>query len=410
MPLCASTSPIPAVPPAVASAARGGGGGGDPAAGGPGRAVSRRRAGAGRRDTLAGFARHVVSYLQADDAADGSLLAFFTDADTDGDTATPRTRPPTERPAPRTRPPSASVPAVHGLACSRNSNLPSRPPECRCGTPGLSAPSSGATHTAVIRSAADRRAGRSSRSGTAGSTRKWCSAAAGGRRPGRASKHAGFEVGGSGGACGGVRLDGAIFAAPAGQCTVCASARRLDHGPAVSQHPGTSPRPGTGRPGPRNRDPHEKRARDGDPGTSAERAGDPGAGADGPGAPGTGADGSGAPATMDWPLELPPELAGYLRASLCIASWRDALLVMAAAGRPAAERGAEDFGIFDTESGSGPHPVSRPGPTRSPLPGPAVPCAGVPGPGRWFQARVLAPSPATGRSCSGWRPPFRTGP
>ena len=44
--------------------------------------------GSGRRDMLAGFARNVVSYLQADDAADGSLLAFFTDADADADTET----------------------------------------------------------------------------------------------------------------------------------------------------------------------------------------------------------------------------------------------------------------------------------------------------------------------------------
>jgi len=44
--------------------------------------------GSGRSDMLAGFARNVVAYLQADDAADGSLLAFFTDADADADTET----------------------------------------------------------------------------------------------------------------------------------------------------------------------------------------------------------------------------------------------------------------------------------------------------------------------------------
>ena len=60
-----------------------GGGGGDPAEGRRGGAGSKRRSGPGRGDTLAGFARHVVSYLQADDAADGSLLAFFTDTDTE---------------------------------------------------------------------------------------------------------------------------------------------------------------------------------------------------------------------------------------------------------------------------------------------------------------------------------------
>lgn len=44
---------------------------------------------------------------------------------------------------------------------------------------------------------------------------------------------------------------------------------------------------------------------------------------------------------------LPTALSGYLRASLCVPSWRDAVLVMAAAGREAAERGAEDFGVFE---------------------------------------------------------------
>lgn len=48
---------------------------------------------------------------------------------------------------------------------------------------------------------------------------------------------------------------------------------------------------------------------------------------------------------------LPAELAGYLRASLCIPHWRDAVLVMSAAGRQSAEQGAEDFGIFDPDSG-----------------------------------------------------------
>ena len=48
---------------------------------------------------------------------------------------------------------------------------------------------------------------------------------------------------------------------------------------------------------------------------------------------------------------LPAELAGYLRASLCIPHWRDAVLVMSAAGRQAAEQGAEDFGMFDPDAG-----------------------------------------------------------
>jgi hypothetical protein len=43
---------------------------------------------------------------------------------------------------------------------------------------------------------------------------------------------------------------------------------------------------------------------------------------------------------------LSDSLAGYLRATLCVAAWRDAVLVMAAAGRPAALAGAEEFGLF----------------------------------------------------------------
>ena len=87
------------------------------------------------------------------------------------------------------------------------------------------------------------------------------------------------------------------------------------------------------------------------------------------------------PRTAGRPLELSPELAGYLRASLCIPSWRDAVLVMAAAGRPAAERGAEDFGMFDTDAGSSARPGTGPGsrlrPTPSPLTRPDA--AEVPG-------------------------------
>ena len=48
---------------------------------------------------------------------------------------------------------------------------------------------------------------------------------------------------------------------------------------------------------------------------------------------------------------LPAGLAGYLRASLRIPHWRDAVLVMSAAGRQAAAQGAEDFGIFDPGAG-----------------------------------------------------------
>jgi hypothetical protein len=44
---------------------------------------------------------------------------------------------------------------------------------------------------------------------------------------------------------------------------------------------------------------------------------------------------------------LPAALTGYLRASLCVLPWRDAVLVMAAAGPETAQRGAEEFGVFD---------------------------------------------------------------
>ncbi|WP_144673509.1 DUF4192 family protein [Arthrobacter sp. U41] len=45
--------------------------------------------------------------------------------------------------------------------------------------------------------------------------------------------------------------------------------------------------------------------------------------------------------------QLPAPLTGYLRATLCVLPWRDAVLVMAAAGRETAKRGAEEFGVFD---------------------------------------------------------------
>lgn len=47
------------------------------------------------------------------------------------------------------------------------------------------------------------------------------------------------------------------------------------------------------------------------------------------------------------PAEFDPALAAYLRASLAVQAWRDAVLVMAAAGPAAAECGAADFGLFD---------------------------------------------------------------
>jgi Domain of unknown function (DUF4192) len=49
--------------------------------------------------------------------------------------------------------------------------------------------------------------------------------------------------------------------------------------------------------------------------------------------------------------DLPCDIAGFLRATLCVPAWRDAVLVMAAAGRATAQAGAEQFGIFSQEPG-----------------------------------------------------------
>ncbi len=50
---------------------------------------------------------------------------------------------------------------------------------------------------------------------------------------------------------------------------------------------------------------------------------------------------------------MAPGLTGYLRASLRVPAWRDAVLVAAAAGRPAAEGGAAAFGMFDAVPAAG---------------------------------------------------------
>ncbi|MDI3213318.1 DUF4192 family protein [Arthrobacter sp. AL12] len=79
---------------------------------------------------------------------------------------------------------------------------------------------------------------------------------------------------------------------------------------------------------------------------------------------------------------LSTALTGYLRATLCVPSWRDAVLVMAAAGPETAERGAEDFGVFD---GGRPDPgEGGPRPAAGPLsrpPAPMPPLDGFPPPG-----------------------------
>lgn len=95
---------------------------------------------------------------------------------------------------------------------------------------------------------------------------------------------------------------------------------------------------------------------------------------------------------------LSTALTAYLRASLCVPSWRDAVLVMAAAGADAAERGAEDFGVFH---GGPPDPgggVSRPASQQSLRPlAPLPPLEGFPPPGRASGGE----GPGRGRSGSG---------
>ena len=86
---------------------------------------------------------------------------------------------------------------------------------------------------------------------------------------------------------------------------------------------------------------------------------------------------------QDHAPNLSTALSGYLRASLCVPSWRDAVLVMAAAGPEAAERGAEDFGVFDDgapEPGRG-GCLPAAAPTTRPL-APLPPLEGFPPRGR----------------------------
>jgi hypothetical protein len=59
------------------------------------------------------------------------------------------------------------------------------------------------------------------------------------------------------------------------------------------------------------------------------------------------------------------ELSGYLRATLCVPAWRDAVLVMAAAGAEAARRGAETFGVIGDGDGDGDGCAERPGTART---------------------------------------------
>jgi Domain of unknown function (DUF4192) len=88
--------------------------------------------------------------------------------------------------------------------------------------------------------------------------------------------------------------------------------------------------------------------------------------------PGRAATRGSGPAATGPASRLEPEIAGFLRASLRVPAWRDAVLVMAAAGRTAAASGAEAFGIFSAGtvlpvscpplSGARPTPSGMPSP------------------------------------------------
>lgn len=99
---------------------------------------------------------------------------------------------------------------------------------------------------------------------------------------------------------------------------------------------------------------------------------------------------------------LSTALSGYLRASLCVPPWRDAVLVMAAAGPETAERGAEDFGVFHgggpEPGGDGSSPASAP--TSLPL-APLPPLDGYPpcgrAPSRESRPKGAGPKGAGGR-------------
>jgi hypothetical protein len=343
--------------------------------------------GSDRSDMLAGFARNVVTYLQADDAADGSLLAFFTDADADAGTDTDsagdgRAWADLLRELELALE-AAGLPLrdawIIGPEFWRNAHCSD--PEC-CGMPGRP--------VEQIRNS----------------------------RLNAEMVYRGSSVGAVPGAQGAtpapLPVDPVVSLAECGWAEQF-SPRRRDRAQfeqvldvwtiamqaAIGQEHLPVPAPDDGATG-------------AVPDAGTTDAGTTDAGTTGSGTPD--------PWTIGRPLQLSPELAGYLRASLCIPSWRDAVLVMAAAGRSAAERGAEDFGMFDPDPGSaalpGIKPAPRPGPTPSPLPGPKPGRSSRSGsaPGcrcRWHPpAAGLPPAlfPVTGKSCSDWLPRSRTGP
>ena len=103
------------------------------------------------------------------------------------------------------------------------------------------------------------------------------------------------------------------------------------------------------------------------------------------------------PGAEPWLPEV--ERDAFLRATLLFTAWRDAILIMAAAGRAAAEAGAEQLGILD-DGGTGSPPAVRPplvkpqvpvGDDSDGGPAPATPPARAVGPGAERLLRLAGP-------------------
>ena len=324
----------------------GGSGGGvrEPMAGGRGSTVRKRRSGSGSGDVLAGFARNVVSYLQADDAADGSLLAFFTETDShangDGTMWAPLLK------ELELALEAAGMPLrdawIIGTEFWRSAHCSD--PEC-CGPTGrpveqiknsrLNAEmvyrgsSVGAAPGAQGSQTAPLPVDPAVREAESGWAKQFSP-----RRRDRAQFDQVLDV-----------WTMAVQAATVRQDPTGAASDSLASGAfydaaatnGISLDPGILDADSLDS---KNPDPSSLNPTNDDPRTAGR------------------------------PPELSAELAGYLRASLCIPSWRDAVLVMAAAGRPAAERGAEDFGMFDAGAGSAARPGTRSGSRLQPTPRP----------------------------------------
>ncbi|MFF2031308.1 DUF4192 family protein [Arthrobacter sp. NPDC058192] len=322
------------------------GGGGTATAGGRGGRGAKRRTGPARKDGLAGFARNVVSYLEADDAADGALLAFFTGTATGIDAGTGVDT-------------SAGVDRGTGVDRGASSGLVANGDDDRTVWADLLAELELALEAA----------GMPLKDAWIVGTEFWrnahcvdpeCCGPAG--RPVEEIRNSrlnaemvfrGSSVGAAPGADGEKTqppaVDPAIRAAESGWAEQFSPRRRdraqfaqvLDVWTMVMNQ--AVPKTGAGNSSAAD---SESLAKTPEAGTADSQI-------------------------LGWPLELSAELTGYLRASLCIPSWRDAVLVMAAAGRHAAERGAEDFGMFDIPPAPGLQPSTASshlsGPTPSPI-------------------------------------------